>query len=301
MRTNDVVIAVIRKWVAGAFLGLSLFCAQAHAFIEGSMICGTSIPNSQYVFEPGENIKIALRGNCRIVRVFPYGAALNVEFTRTSGANAASLNILSPYSNMYMYPYPLGNAGPECLGGSCIALLPNGALDYTYYIVGKAPVEPGTRTVTIRLGITAVGFPAYAEWLHTFNLRYSIVSKACTLSSPAIVNLFMGSFGSGELNSKSQSTGITVNCPSSRVADVYVTPTQQAVNTTSGISRTTLSGLNMQALWSDTSTAVNFTSPRRVNLRAGGNSLGLTFRPQLSGGSPAGAFQAGYTLVINYL
>ncbi|MBD8482742.1 fimbrial protein [Pseudomonas coleopterorum] len=287
-------------------LSCSWFAQSAHAYISGSMSCGNSVLNSNYTFEPGERINVYFSGNCRAVRVFPFGAGANLEITNTSGNDPATLFVFDSYSKTFMNQLGLGTYGAACLGSyqpvNCPGIPVNGVVNYGYNITGTAPQSPGTRTASIKLGITAVGYPNYSEWINTMTFRYTVASTACSLGSSNSVALNMGRFNGADSGSQSTSTGIVVNCPVPRSADIYLVPTQPAVNTTQGISRTTLTGLNMQSTWTDSGNAVNFTSPRRMYLRSGANTINVTFKPQWQSGSTSvGAFQAGYTLLINYL
>ncbi|MCO8162958.1 fimbrial protein [Pseudomonas sp. LJDD11] len=279
-----------------------LFAGQAHALIGGSISCSVSgTPTFGYTFEPGAEMKIPFSGNCQAIRVFPRGAALNHELYLTSGSGV-QLQLLDPVYNMYPTPLPLGNFGGTCFNPYCGYMPPGAGFSYTFYVVGRAPTSPGVREVTLRLGYTAIGYPAYAEWMHQVNFRFTVVDTSCTVRSPSSVDLSFGSISSANLNNQKQSTSVLVNCPTAKSANVYLVPTQEVVNAGSGLARTSLTGLNMQALWTDTSSPVAFGTPRFMQLRAGSNALNLTFKPQLaSSQAPSGAFQSQYTLVINYL
>ena len=153
----------------------------------------------------------------------------------------------------------------------------------------------------ISVGVTSFGFLNYAEWFHSVWFVYNVRASGCTLGSPGTVNLSFGSISSGDLNNQMQSTSVSVNCQSAVQATVSLVPSQAMVSATTGVSRTTLAGLNMQALWTDSGNPVNFTSPRNMPMRAGANDVNLSFKPQLAAGqSPAGAFQSQYTLTIDY-
>ncbi|WP_155290551.1 MULTISPECIES: fimbrial protein [Pseudomonas] len=287
-------------------VGSTWFAQSAHALIGGSMSCATSVLERNYTFEPGELMTVGFSGRCVALRVFPYGAGANLQITNTSGSNPAALFVFDGYSKTRMSELGLGSYGGACLGSyqpvNCPAIPVNGNVNYYYNIMGTAPQSPGTYTATIRLGITAVGFPNYAEWIHTMNLRYTVAARACTLGSSSSVALNMGRFNGTDSGSQSTSTSIVVNCPVDRSADITLVPTQTPVDAKLGISRTTLMGLNMQSTWTDTGNPVNFDYPRRVYLNSGANTLNLTFKPQWQSDSKSvGTFQASYTLRINYL
>lgn len=278
------------------------FAQSAHALISGSMNCATSVLERNYTFEPGELMNVGFSGRCVAVRVFPYGAGANLEIS----SNPAALFVFDSYSKTRMSQLGLGTYGGACLGSyqpvNCPAIPVNGNVNYYYNLMGTAPQSPGVYTATIRLGYTAMGFPNYAEWVHTMNFRYTVQARACTLASSSSVALNIGRFNGTDSGSQSASTSILVNCPIDRSADVTLVPTQTTVDAKLGISRTTLNGLNMQSTWTDTGNPVDFTYSRRVYLRSGANTLRLSFKPQWQTNSKSvGEFQAGYTLRINYL
>ncbi|TWE02853.1 hypothetical protein FB481_10880 [Pseudomonas sp. AG1028] len=303
MNTNNKPFNRRRPLSALLLLVLSWLCAgQAHALIDGSISCSVSgLPYNGYTFEPGAEIKIPFSGNCQAIRVFPYGAGLNHELYLTSGSGV-QLQLYDPIPNMYLTALPLGSYGGNCFNPRCAYMAPGAAFSYTFYVVGRAPMSPGVRQVKFRVGYTAIGYPAYAEWLYEYNFKLTVASTSCSVLSPQSVDLSFGSISGADLSKQSRSTSIVVNCPVSKLAGVYLVPSQGVVNASNGISQTTLSGLNMQALWSDTSRPVELSTARNMQLLAGNNALNLTFKPQLaSSQSPAGAFQSQYTLVINYL
>lgn len=275
---------------------------DAQALIDGSWDCNVSGSNlSGYTFAAGAEMKVPFSGTCTAKRVFPGGAYPTLQITNSSGSNPARLYGLDPYSNTYMSTLPLGNYGADCLGGRCAWIPVGGKVSYTYYIGGTAPSTPGRRIARVTLGVTAIGYPNYAEWIHMTTFIYNVAAVSCTLSSPSAVNLKFGTISSANLSAVSQSTSVSLNCPSSMRANVTLTPSQSVVSANTGVSRTTLAGLNMQAIWTDSGNPVVFTSPRAMVLRAGSNSVNLSFKPQLEAGkSPAGAFQSQYTLNINY-
>lgn len=282
-------------------LGGGLLPLHAHAFISGSMSCSVSgYPTNGYTFQAGAEIKIPFSGTCQAVRAYPYGAGNNLQITPVSGANPARIQVLDPYSYTYMSQLPLGSYGPSCLGGRCSGIAAGTSVSYTYYVVGTAPSTPGRRMVKIDLGVTSANYPAYAEWIHSLMFIYNVSATSCSLSSPSNVNLNFGTLSSANVSDNTQHTSISINCPSAMRASLNLTPSQAAVNGTSGLSRTTLPGLNMQAKWGQD--PVNFNSYIYRYLNTGTNTLDLNFVPVLEPGqSPSGAFQSQYTLTINYL
>ncbi|WP_407312667.1 fimbrial protein [Pseudomonas sp. nanlin1] len=279
-----------------------LFAGQAQALIGGSISCSVSgTPVNGYTFEPGAQMRIAFSGNCQAIRIFPSGAALNHELYLTSGSGV-QLQLLDPATNMHPTALPLGSYGGSCFNPYCGFMAPGAGFSYTFYVVGQAPTSPGVRQATLRLGYTAIGYPAYAEWIHQVNFKFTVADTSCTVRSPSTVDLSFGSISSANLSSQSQSTSVLVNCPTAKSASVFLVPNQGVVNASAGLARTSLTGLNMQTLWAGTANPVALNSPLPMQLRAGSNALNLAFKPQLAGAqAPSGAFQSQYTLVINYL
>lgn len=274
---------------------------HAQALISGSLSCSvTGYPANGYTFQAGAEIKIPFSGTCQAVRAYPYGAGNNLQITPVFGANPARIQVLDPYSYTYMSQIPLGGYGPSCLGGRCARIAAGSSVSYTYYVVGTAPSTPGRRMVKIDLGVTSINYPAYAEWIHSLMFIYNVSATSCSLSSPSSVDLNFGTLSSASVSDNTQRTSISINCPSAMRASLTLTPSQAVVNGTSGLSRTTLSGLNMQAKWGQD--PVNFNSAINKSLTTGPNTLDLNFVPVLEPGqSPSGAFQSQYTLTIDYL
>ncbi|MBA2925487.1 fimbrial protein [Pseudomonas sp. P7] len=274
---------------------------DAQALIDGSWDCNVSGSNlSGYTFAAGAEMKVPFSGTCTAKRPFPGGAYPTLQITNISGSNPARLYGLDPYSNTYMSTLPLGNYGGDCLGGRCAWIPVGGKVSYTYYIGGTAPSTPGIRRAQVMLGVTAIGYPNYAEWIHMTTFIYNVAAVGCSVSSSKTVNLNFGSISTANLNTAYQNTTISVNCQSDVRAAISLTPTQAAVNAT-GLSHTTLPGLNMQAFWSSNMDKVGFNSFAYKYLKAGPNSIGLSFQPVLEAGkSPAGAFRSQYTLTIDY-
>jgi len=92
-----------------------------------------------------------------------------------------------------------------------------------------------------------------------------------------------------------------LNCPYASQVDAKLSPTQNAVSSSAGVSATTLDGLSMAATWVDNGSAVDFNSAREIALKKGDNVIRLGFRPQLNTrDSPAGEFSSQYTLKLTY-
>jgi len=290
-------------------LSLALLCGvlccmpqHAQALIGGNLDCSTpGYPTFGYRFQPGEAISVEFSGTCTIRRAFPFAAGVNTNITYLSGSNHATLLFVDPSSWTYVPVLPLGQYSGTCLGGTCQRLPINTVVRYRYNLVGTAPRTTGTRQTLVQPGVTSLNYLAWAQWFLEMPFNYTVYNPACTLSSPSSVNLSFGTISSADLSNQKQSTTVSVNCPASVQATATLSPSQAVVSASTGVSRTTLAGLNMQARWDDNNTPVPLNSPRTLQLRQGSNSLILGFTPQLEAGqSPAGAFQSQYTLTIDY-
>lgn len=285
--------------LAGLLCGLSF---QAQALIGGNINCSApGYPTLGYRFTPGQAIDVEYSGTCTIRVAFPYAAGINSSVTYGTGFNHAALQFVDPSSWTYVPLLDIGQFSGICLGGTCRRLPINTVVNYSYNLRGTAPTTTGTRNVLVKLGVTSLNFLAWAEWFVDMPFMYTVYTPACRLSSPGAVNLRFGNISNADLNNQVQSTTVSVTCAAAAQATATLTPSQAVVSATTGVSRTTLAGLNMQAIWTDSSNPVNFTSPRNLQLKTGSNSVNLSFKPQLvAGQSPTGAFQSQYTLTINY-
>lgn len=265
-----------------------LVSLDAQAFISGNLECNvTGSKTDGYTFQAGAEMQVSFSGSCTVKRTFPKGAAVNLQVGHILGANPARLRVMDFYNHSYMSELPLGSYGVTCLGGPCKRLAVGSNVSYTYAISGTAPSTPGRRTAMVTLGVTSAGYPNYAEWFHNTTFIYDVTAVSCTLSTPSAVNLSFGTISSTNIGSHLQSTDISIYCPSSMRADITLTPNQAQVDARIGVSRTTLPGLNMQALWNGQE-PVNFTSYIHKYLVAGQNRISLSFKPVLEAGqSPA--------------
>lgn len=286
------------------FLLYFVILSTTQSFAAGNfMKCNvTGYPTNGYTVQAGSDIKIPFSGSCTALISYPYGAANNLEITPISGVNANAIQVLDPNRNMYMAEIPLGGYGVDCMGGACSAITPGTVKNYTYYLVGKAPNTPGRRSVSVKYGVTAARFPAYAEWVHEFLFTYNVVAASCTLTSPNNSNLSLGTFNGEDLNDKTLTTTISLSCPSAQQANMTLSPTQPVINAAAGISGTTIDQLSIISRWSDTNQPVYLNRKKLVYLRSGTNQIGLTFKPNLlSNQYNTGEFRANYTLTIDYL
>jgi len=291
----------MRVLLAGLLCGMSF---QVQALTDGNFTsCTIGGPQyDTYDFTAGEEFEVTVSGRCTASRAFSRGFHETLEITYLSGGDYARLSGIDSFTNTVIPQLPLGNSISNCLGNFCRPITVGMFIPYQFSIRGTAPKTPGKRRALIKLGVTAIGSPLYAEWIREFNLTYDVKAASCSLSSPNAVNLNFGTISSVDLDNASQSTTVLLNCPSTLRADVTLTPSRTIIGPDYGTSETSLAGLNMRAFWADTGNPVRLNSTRPMQLSAGSNSLGLSFRPQLEKGkSPSGAFLSQYTLTISYL
>ncbi|WP_460952600.1 fimbrial protein [Pseudomonas marginalis] len=275
---------------------------QAQALIGGNVECGTpGSPIYGYRFQPGEAINIEYSEKCTIRRAFPYAAGVNTSITYGTGYNHADLQFVDPSRWTVMPLLDIGQFSGICLGGTCQRLPINTVVPYRYRLMGTAPRTTGTRYVQVRIGVTSLNYLAWGEWFLDLPFVYTVYTPACTLSSPSAVNLRFGTISNADLSSQVQSATVSVTCPTAVQATATLRPSQAVVSATTGVSRTTLAGLNMQAIWTDSYNPVDFSGVRNLQLKTGSNNVNLSFKPQpVAGQSPTGAFQSQYTLTIDY-
>ncbi|WP_412461342.1 fimbrial protein [Pseudomonas sp. SC11] len=284
-----------------AALLLACLSEQASALISGSLVCSVTGYNTYgYEVSPGAEFEIPFSGTCTAKRAYPRYAATNLEITPVYNVTAGAIKVLQKKSYMYMSEIPLGSYGPDCLGETCMPLRVGATVSYTYYIVGRAP-QSGSGRAIVKLGVTSAGYPNYAEWLHEINFIYRVRSETCSLTSARSISLKFDPTTPAGLAGQQKSAPISLNCTGARPASMTLTANQPIVNAASGVSKTSLTGVNMQALWSASMTPASFNTPRAVTLKQGTNDIGLTFSPQVvNGADVSGSFQVQYTLTVNY-
>ena len=291
---------LMRVLLAGLLGGASF---QVQALIEGNFSCSMSMPlQPDFTIAAGEAFGIYFSGQCTAKRAFPKGIDPTVHVTSSSPISTGNLSIFDTYANAVLPQLPLGSPIPNCSGSFCTPVTVGMKFPYQFILRGTALSTPGRRMASVQYGFTAIGSPQYAEWIHQSLITITIKAASCSLSSPSALTLNFGTINSDDLNNASRSTAVLLNCPSSLRANVTLTPSRTIIGPDYGTSETSLAGLNMKAFWSDTGNPVELSSARVMELAAGNNSLGLTFKPVLEAGkSPSGAFQSQYTLTISYL
>lgn len=280
-----------------------LFASQAQAVVSGGITCSVSgTPINGYEALPGAQVKMPIEGTCTAKRSFPQGLHVNYDLYTTAGSTQ-KMDLGSPIYNVYIPMVPIGTRSGICFDTSCGNYTAGKTFTYSFFLTGQAPTTPGFSWVYLSLGYTSAYDTNVSEWiLKDARYRIRVLDNTCTLKSPSSVSLSFGSISSADLDNEKQSTSVMVDCPSAKSANVSLMPTQGIVDASTGLARTTLSGLNMQASWTDTASPVNLGIARTMQLESGSNALNLSFKPQLaSTQAPVGAFQSQYTLVINYL
>ncbi|MBA6097338.1 MULTISPECIES: hypothetical protein [Pseudomonas] len=291
---------LMQALLAGLLVSISF---QVQALIGGNLTCDVSGSSMDgYDFSPGDQMNVRFNGICTANRAFTKSFYPTVDITPVYGDDPGQLTVWDPLTNMKVIELPLGLYSDTCLGGVCGPIAIGRKIPYSYFVRGKAPSTPGRYAAKIVLGVTAIGAPLYAEWIHTVLYIYNVKAAGCTLTSPDVVSLKLGTINSNDLYNATQSTTVVLNCASALRANVTLTPSRAIIGPNYGTSQTSLAGLNMRAFWSDTGNPVELGSSRVMELRAGSNSVGLSFRPVLEAGkSPSGTFQSQYTLTISYL
>lgn len=280
-----------------------LFAGQAQAVVSGGIICTMpGVPVNGYEAPPGAQISIPIEGTCTAKRPFPQGLHVNYDLYTTAGSTQ-KMDLGSPIYNVFVPMVPIGTRSGICFDTICGSYTAGKTFTYSFFLTGQAPKTPGFSWVYLSFGYTSAYNTAVSEWIFKDSLyRIRVLDNTCTLKSPSSVSLSFGSISSANLDNEKQSTSVVVDCPSAKSANVSLMPTQGIVDASTGLARTTLSGLNMRASWTDTASPVNLGVATTMQLRSGSNALNLSFKPQLaSTQAPVGAFQSQYTLVINYL
>lgn len=304
MNTNHTLIRSWRRLPAILVLILGwLFAGQAQAVVSGGIVCTTlGTPVNGYEAPPGAWVQIPIQGTCTAQRAFPQGLYVNYDLYTTAGSTQ-KMDLGSPIFNVYVPMVPIGTRSGICFDTVCGNYTAGKTFTYSFFLTGQAPTTPGFSWVYLSFGYTSAYNTAVSEWIFKDALyRIRVLDNSCKLRSPSSVNLSFGSISSANLDNEKQSTSVMVDCPSAKSANISLIPTQGIVDASTGLARTTLSGLNMQASWTDTSSPVSLGNARAMQLKSGSNALNLTFKPKLaSTQAPVGAFQSQYTLVINYL
>ncbi|WP_442513998.1 hypothetical protein [Pseudomonas promysalinigenes] len=296
-----------RQFAAMMFL-MCLMCwlpDQAQAFVENNVRC-SRIGGADNVQElgsvsPGQQIFFAIVLDCTVLRRFP--VALNISYT------SQYANVLTgPKFNVGLNGMAVSQGGMGTTGGSCVpytcSSLPVG---YRFQTVvtfnGQAGNAVGKYVFIYGLFATSLGYENYSDNIDAGVLFYTVENPSCSLVSPSATNLYFGTLSSADLSAASQTANIDISCKAATKATVKLTPAQNIVSSTGGVSATTLSGLSMASSWSDTGAAVNFGSARSFNFTTGNNSMGVRFQPQLNSSTvqAVGSFSSQYTLTITYL
>lgn len=280
------------------------FGSGAQAFVEKNVACNrtSSSTTSMGTFSPGERVELSMSMNCKMLRGFPQGAGISyVAFYAGDNANSG-LVFYQPGTN-FLIPYGgQGTYSTTCARGQCTILPAGQQFDVLVRASGALRQQPGSYAILVNLFLTSLANTNYSEAVMGFLYTYNIMAPTCNLMSPTSVNLNFGTLSSDQVSSASQVADVSLSCESATKAEVTLVPTLTAVSAQTGVSTTTLKGLEMASTWDDTKTPVTFGAPRALTLGTGSNSLKLRFQPRLSDSSaaPSGNFTSQYTLTITY-
>lgn len=239
---------------------------------------------------------------CTVNRTFLVGATLsyNVEY-----ANGAKAGILVPmaYNNTQLSTYRANTATNLCLGPYNFAcnhsLTVNTVISFALsYRVLTNINGTGVFVGKINLFQTPKVLTNQSEKIASFYYVYTIAAKPCSVSDKNLSTVFKD-LDNRLINNPSRELGLTVNCPAQTNVDVLLTPSQQVVTASQGLSKTSLAGLNMQVYQNGSPVVLNQTSTRQF--QQGSNAYRLTFFPRLAATpAPVGSFSADYTLTFDY-
>jgi len=170
-----------------------------------------------------------------------------------------------------------------------------------YYANNTYGAEPGQYIGQFTLYQTPLMAQGPTEQVVTFNYLYTIDAPPCSLGTKDY------SVDLRDLDNRLQgnpygTANIMLNCPSASEISVRLAPSNgQIINSSQGISSSSLSGLNMQAKWNNQE-AISFNMDYTRKLNPGQNNLEIRFYPKLASASaqPAGSFRSDYTLTLDY-
>lgn len=295
--------ACLKKAVLGLLSALlCLLSAPAQALIENNMTCNNSNSSGELGnVAPNTRFTLVMEGSCTITRWYPVGASLQFVQSKPIGTPPS---VMAFYlgTGAQLPEVPVGTPGTVCIPISCQPLRVGRVVPYSVALVGITAATTGQHWLVVQLTDTSIGgWHNYGDYINSLLIRYTVTAPSCSLTSPGTVNLNFGTLRNDSLQNVSQNTTVSLNCATALQANVTLASNQQTMDAANGLSTTSLSGLNMAARWTDSNTAVSLNSARSINLRAGDNSLNLGFSPRLAAGaSPAGSFQAQYTLTLDY-
>ena len=178
------------------------------------------------------------------------------------------------------------------------------SFDYDFLLSGIADTKPGMHVAIANIIVNPFRtgpFDGTLQSIETITIFYTVANPPCSLGSGFNLSLPFGTITSDDFANSQRIAEVSLNCPYASQVDAKLSPTQNAVSSSAGVSATTLDGLSMAATWVDNGSAVDFNSAREIALKKGDNVIRLGFRPQLNTrDSPAGEFSSQYTLKLTY-
>lgn len=283
-----------------------LLPAQVQAYNENNVQCDRSAgaDGVQQLgnVSPGQDISFYIVLDCTVRRRYPVG--MNLSYVSAYASSPSGPNFEVGSNGRQVSQGGMGTTGSTCLPTTCTTLAVGYRFSTVIVFKGVAGTSPGVYTFRYSLFATSIGgYENYSDNITAGVIFYTVENPACALVSPSTSNLYFGTLSSDDLSAASQTANIDISCKSSSRASVKLTPTQNVVNSTAGISATTLTGLSMASSWADTGSAVNLGSTRSFNFIAGRNTVSVRFQPRLNSHSvqPVGSFSSQYTLTIDYL
>ncbi len=285
---------------------VSLFSTSALA-IQGGARCTRPYSGGEIwrvgTVSAGQEITVTIDISCIMSFTYPFDMNLSQlsGYTTYPGVPAPQAKSITVKGAQLMQG-GFGTQGNVCPLGACRSLQQNVRFYSSVTFKLEAGVEPGYYEFKWQVFGTHRSAPQYSDEVNAGVITYTVESPACDLVSEAAVNLYLGAFSASDLFTANQTANIAVSCKKDVQVTAKLTPSQSILNSTSGLSATTLSGLSMVSCWADTGQPVDFSAARTFSFKSGSNSLRLRFTPRLNGAStqPVGSFSSNYTLTLNY-
>lgn len=250
---------------------------------------------------PGEKFVVDSSVSCKMLRRFSGGAGISFTDQYSTGA-ATGVSYLQRGTNMIVPRGGVSTASYTCVFGQCGDM--RVGTNFLIKLTGQGAANnvPGTYWYMANFFITSLANTNYSEVYMSLLYTYKVALPASKVTSAAAMNLYFGNLSTDELSTAGQIANISLSCQSALTAKVTLVPAQSIINSGSGISATTLTGLSMIGSWADSGARVSLGVPRDVYLHSGSNSLNLKFEPRLTdaGNMPSGNFSSQYTLNIVY-
>ncbi|MGK3144659.1 hypothetical protein [Pantoea sp. C2G6] len=240
---------------------------------------------------------------CNVNRTFLYGASLSYTVEAVAGNARQGVLIPMAYNNTQLSGYKANTATNLCLGPdnfACNFRLNAGSMisfSLSYRVLTNIN-GTGIFLGKINLYQTPRVLTGQSEQITSFYYTYTIAAKPCMVSNTNLLVNFKD-LDNRLATNPNREVALTVNCPAQTNVDVLLSPSQQVVTASQGLSKTSLAGLNMQVYQNGLPIVLNQTSTRQF--QQGINSYRLAFYPRLATSvTPVGSFSADYTLTFDY-